>query len=167
MKFCLPIDPSTIPTAQHKGVRVVHGVPMFYKTKALTDFEKRLEGALAPFYPKFRADDGNPVSLYIAYLFPYPKSTPKRDRVDMAYMTQRPDGDNISKAVIDALGDKWAKDRRSGRFFVARRGFFADDAAIANLGISKFRTTGEPGIVITIEEWKPYPNPSQTPTKPL
>ena len=158
MKIELPIDPSTIPTAQEKGVRVVKGVPMFYKKKPLVDFEKTLEALLAPYYPKLRIPDGAPAYVHITYLFPYPESTPKRDRIDMRRMTQRPDGDNISKAVIDALADRWAKDKRTRRFYVSRRGFFKDDAQVNPLVISRFRTTKSPKMVVVVKQIDPHPN---------
>ena len=156
MRIELPIDPAEIPTAQEKGVRVVKGIPMFYKKKPLVVFEKRLQDLLKPAQSvhENRIPDGTPVYLHITYLFGYPKSTPKSRRIDLAPMTQRPDGDNLSKAVIDSLGDKFTKDKLTKKWVILRRGFFADDSAITPLVISKFRTTGQPRIVIVI---KPRP----------
>lgn len=164
MRIDIPIDPSGIPTAQEKGVRVVKGIPMFYKKKPLQDFEKSLESLLAPHYPKLRIPDGEPCYLHITYLYPFPSSMPKRDRIDYTRKTTRPDGDNISKALIDALGDRWAKDKRTRKFYVVRRGFFADDAQVNPLVISRFYTNDPPKIVVEVNAVcktlrKPQPNP--------
>lgn len=164
MKIEIPIDPADIPTAQEKGVRIVKvngkHIPMFYKASALVKFEKRLSAFLAPAMadPKNRIPDNTPVYLHITYLFGYPKSTPKSARRDLAPMTQRPDGDNLSKAVIDQLGDRFTKDKRTRKWVRIRKGFFADDAAITPLVISKFRTTGNPRIVIVVKP-RPDDNP--------
>ena len=159
MRIDIPIDPADIPTAQEKGVRVVKGVPMFYKKAPLVKFESLLEKTLSPLYGKLRIPDGHPASVHITYLFGYPKSTPKRNLVDMARMTKRPDGDNLSKAIVDALGDKYARDKATRRFYIKRRGFFADDGQVNPLVISKFYTTGTPKVVITIKETELLPNP--------
>lgn len=158
MNILLDIDPADIPTAQEKGVRVVKGIPMFYKKAPLQRFEKLLDRLLAPHIakPGARIPAKTPIFLHISYLFGYPKSAPKSSRVDLAPMTERPDGDNMSKAIIDALGDKMAKDRKTNRWVCVRRGFFQDDAAISTLVISKYRTTGKPRVNICISpksEW--------------
>lgn len=158
----LPIDPSHIPTAQEKGVRVVKGVPMFYKKKPLQDFERLLEAVLAPYYPKLRIPDGEPCYVHIRYLYPFPSGTPKCNRVELTRKTTRPDGDNISKAVIDALGDRLAKDKRTRKFYVTRRGFFSDDAAVNPLAISRYYTNGTPKITVDIRQISRTPNKPQS-----
>ena len=165
MTISLPIDPADIPTAQEKGVRVVNGVPMFYKKKPMKDFEDRLELLLKPYYPKLRIPDGEPAFLHIVFLYGYTASTPKKRRIDMLRVTTRPDGDNLSKAIIDACADRWAKDRKTRKFHVVRRGFFRDDAQANPTVISRFRTTGTPRTVIVVKQAErqavsiPQPNP--------
>lgn len=151
MKITLPINPADIPTAQEKGVRVVNGIPMFYKKPPLLKFEKWMKDHLSNLLklPNVRIPDGQAVYLHITYLFPYPKSTPKSQLVDMIPMVQQPDGDNLSKAIIDCLGDEYK--RVGGKKVLVRKGFFANDSAITPLIISKFRTTGEPKVIIVLK----------------
>ena len=134
--------------------------------KAMKEFEDTLESLLAPYYPRLRIPDGEAVFVHVTYFFAYPKSTPKRNLVDGRRMNQRPDGENLSKAIVDALADRWAKDRRTKKFYVARRGLFADDGAVNPLVVSKFRTTGKPKTVIVVKRQidtprKPLTNPYQ------
>ena len=169
MRLDIPIDPSTIPTAQEKGVRILKvkgkSVPMFYKAAALKAFEKQLSDYLTPLYPRLRIPEGKAAYVHITYLFPYPKSTPKRDRIDMARMIRRPDGDNLSKALIDNLCDLYRKDKTTKKWYVSQRRFIPDDGAVNPLVISKFRTTKEPKVVVTIRVQED--NPNLTLTQPL
>lgn len=132
MRIDIPIDPSTIPTAQEKGVRIlkVKGkcIPMFYKEAALKKFEAQLNAFLTPLYPRLRIPEGKAAYVHVTYLFPYPKSTPKRDRIDMVRMVRRPDGDNLSKALIDNLCDLYRKDKATKKWYVAQRRFIPDAA---------------------------------------
>ena len=166
MRIDIPIDPSTIPTAQEKGVRILKvrgkSIPMFYKEAALKKFEARLNAFLTPLYPRLRIPEGKAAYVHVTYLFPYPKSTPKRDRIDMVRMVCRPDGDNLSKALIDNLCDLYRKDKATKKRYVAQRRFIPDDGAVNPLVISKFRTTKEPKVVVTIrvQEDNPKPTPA-------
>ena len=157
MTFSVPIDPTHAPTSQQKGVRVVKGVPMFYKKKPLQDFETAFTKAVDEARRRngnYRIPDGVAIYCHITFLFPYPNGVPKSRRVDMAPMTQRPDGDNLAKAVIDCLGDRFKKQGNS--WILAHEGVFRDDSAITLYVISKFRTTGTPRICVTViprDEW--------------
>ena len=157
MKFTAYIDPATIPTAQQKGVRVVKGVPMFYKKKELVDFEKRFTAIVDEARRangNYRIPKGVPVFLHIAYLFGYPLSTPKRRRIDWEPMPFRPDGENLAKATVDCMGDRFRK--VCGKLVLAHEGIFPDDAAITPYVVSKFRTTGTPRILVRVcarDEW--------------
>lgn len=157
MTFTIPTDPSFAPTSQQKGIRVVKGVPMFYKKKALLDFERLVTHAMDEARGDYRIPDKTPIYLHIVLLFPFPKGCPKSKRVDMSPMTERPDGDNLAKAIIDCLGDRFAKGA-DGRWHLAHEGFFSDDAAITPLVISKFRTTGTPRIIVTVRPRTPTPD---------
>lgn len=152
MTFDLPIDPSEIPTAQHKGVRIVGGVPMFYKKAPLKRLEQRLERMMKDICPSLRVPDGKPAYVHITFLFPYPKSTAKKNRIDLRRMSKRPDGDNLAKAIIDAMGDQFRRDKITRRNILVRRGFFADDGQVNPLVISKFYTTATPRVSITVRE---------------
>lgn len=157
MTITFYFDPTHAPTAQQKGVRVVNGVPMFYKKKPLLDFERDFTRAVDAERAKngnYRIPDGEAVYLHVSFLFGYPHGTPKVRRVDMAPMTSRPDGDNVAKAVIDCLGDRFKKVGNS--WTLVHEGVFRDDSAITPLVISKFRTTGAPRIIVTVlprAEW--------------
>ena len=157
MKITFYFDPTHAPTAQQKGVRVVNGVPMFYKKKPLQDFETAFTKAVDKARREngnYRIPDGVAIYCHITFLFPYPHGVPKARRVDMAPMTQRPDGDNLVKAVIDCLGDRFKKQDNS--WVLAHEGVFRDDSAITSYVISKFRTTGVPRICVNVmprAEW--------------
>ena len=154
MTFDIPMDPAKAPTAQEKGVRVVKGVPMFYKKKALVDFERELTAHIDAQRKGYRIPKGEAVFFHVAFMFSWPLSTPMKRRADWEPMVQRPDGENLTKAVVDCFGDRYRKE--GGRWVVAHEGVFPDDSAIAPLVVSKFRTTGRPRILVRVcprAEW--------------
>ena len=54
-----------------------------------------------------------PVRVYIQAVFPVPKSwskTKKAAALAVEYHAQKPDPDNVGKAVLDALCDRWRDD---------------------------------------------------------
>ena len=151
----IPIDPATVPTAQQKGVRIVHGKPMFYTRKPLRDFMAKVKKCVAAYITAnantgqiVRYADDTPLAVRIAFYFNYPKSTPKCRQHKISWKTTRPDVDNQEKAVMDCLADESAISKH--KRVVIRRGFFADDSQVANHVIRKYYTTGNAGIVVTI-----------------
>jgi Holliday junction resolvase RusA-like endonuclease len=145
VSFRLGVNPADLTTAQEKGVRIirVHGkqMPMFYKKKKALDNEKLLTYAFSPYrFSKPIANDGETaVELKLRYLFPHTSSTPKWKRDELTFMTQRPDADNISKAVVDCM---------------TRLGFWEDDSMV-NFHFSKYRSPN-PCIMVEILTWKQF-----------
>lgn len=86
---------------------------------------------------RVRMIDG-PVSISIVAYFEIPKSATKTRRAEMraglTYPTKRPDGDNICKAVLDALNGL----------------AFKDDAQVCELSISK-RWADEASVRVEIK----------------
>lgn len=69
----------------------VHTAPKYSKyKKALTLMFKRI--------PK-----GDYASIVLEFIFPYPKSTPKKHRIEGSLHRVKPDSDNLCKGVLDAL----------------------------------------------------------------
>lgn len=142
--FTLNINPTVLTTAQEKGVRIItsksgRSFPTFYKKKRLIQNERLLEIALRPHldHDTIMNDGDTAILLEIVYMFPYTTSTPKWKREGLAFMTQRPDADNISKSVVDCM---------------TRIGFWADDSMV-NFKFIKFRFS-VPRIDIKYEVWK-------------
>lgn len=142
-KFRLGINPADLTTAQEKGVRLIKcggkTIPMFYKKARAIQNEKLISLALAPHRPKepIRNDGDTAVELYLTYYFPHASGTPKWKRDQVTFMTQRPDADNLSKAVVDQM---------------TKAGFWDDDSMV-NFKFSKFRSPN-PCIRVEIKTWK-------------
>ena len=77
-----------------------------------------------------------PVSVHIEAFFGVPKSwsQKKRDAYFCKSHTQKPDADNVAKAVLDALCDHWK-----------------DDCQVFRLEVVKF--WGPPQTIITVREY--------------
>lgn len=132
----LDVDPSTFSTAQQKGFDRRSGRFFTKKKVAAT---KRVVALLASPHRRdvlAAIPPGSGIRLQIAYLFAWPKATPKRDLVDGKPMTVGADCDNIHKAVQDALGDA---------------GWWGDDREVSTIVVSKRRTTGRPRVLIAVE----------------
>ena len=75
-----------------------------------------------------------PLALELTMTYPWRKSDPKNIRAEaLKWKTTRPDGDNTTKLVIDALAPR----------------FFVDDSHLCAIHIYKFWGS-EPGIRLTI-----------------
>lgn len=146
--FALNVNPAELTTAQEKGVRIVpfrdrktgktKHMPMFYKKAKSIANEKMLTEALMPHRIRTIQNDGDTsVELYLRYFFPHPSGTPKWKRECLTFMTQRPDADNLSKAVVDVM---------------TKLGFWHDDSMV-NFHFIKYRHP-TPGIKIEIKVWK-------------
>ena len=105
-----------------------------------------LDIALRPFRPKepIRNDGDTAVELRIVYYFPHPSGTPKWKRDQVTFMTQRPDADNLSKAVVDCM---------------TKAGFWDDDSMV-NFNFAKYRSPN-PCIRVEIREWKQTRNKTE------
>ena len=141
-KYEVPIDPSVLTTAQEKGVRIVKGrngkcFPSFFKKAKAVQNEKMLMGVLKKYRPyehPIVKTDNTYIVLSIDYYFPHKSSTPEWKRKFNLPMTNRPDVDNISKAVIDCM---------------TKCGFWEDDSQLS-LRLAKFRSQN-PRIEIGID----------------
>ena len=132
----LSISPTDICTAQQKGVRIVHGKPYFY-TKGVVERSNKLirEAMVAELRQqgvemvtvrelkhgkwnertivKDKIDRGKPVTVSIAYIFPYTSSTRKAEKLKgWCWMLERPDVDTLTKSVLDQPTEigMWAHD---------------------------------------------------------
>lgn len=141
-KFTLDINPADLTTAQEKGVRILtikgKPMPMFYKKAKAKQNEKMLETALKPHLIETIKNDGDTcVELYLRYCFPHASGTPKWKKNCLTFMTQRPDADNLSKAIVDVM---------------TRLGFWHDDSMV-NFHFIKYRCPS-PHISVEIKVWK-------------
>ena len=130
MKFKLKMIPPTA-TAQQKGERVVGGYIHHYKKKNVAAAEAILRDALLPYVPE-KPIENEAISLWVCWMFPYPKSAKKHKPGWYRSKITRPDGDNLNKMLKDVMTDM---------------GFWKDDALISAELVSKVYSD-EPGIVI-------------------
>lgn len=119
--FELDINPAELTTAQEKGVRLIRSggkmIPMFYKKAKAIENERMIDAKLKPLWDgNTVVNDGNTVvELFITYYFPHTKGTPRWKQLEETFMTQRPDADNLSKAIVDRM---------------THIGFFDDDSMV-------------------------------------
>lgn len=135
VRVILPVNPSTLGTAQAKKVsfrtrRIFTNKRVASGMKVVELLARPYRGAVESVVPH-----GSPAFLYVAFYHAYPKGTPKRQLVPNAPMPCGADNDNRIKAPQDAL---------------VKAGWFADDSHITTTLITKRRTLGEPRIVITV-----------------
>lgn len=128
----IPIDPATLPSAQHKGVthdgRVYTKAPVVKATRAIIcllreEHAKRLEKLKGDYQALQRLQDGKrgkPWAVAIEYVYCL-ASTPRRKWG--AAKATRPDLDNLTKLVLDAI-------MLSGVAFV-------DDGQVADMHLTK------------------------------
>lgn len=144
----LSISPTDICTAQQKGVRIVHGKPYFY-TKGVVERSNQLirDAMVAELRQlgvelvtvrelksgkwrertvvKNKIARDKPVTVSIAYVFPYTSSTRKAEKLNgWCWMLERPDVDNLTKSVLDQLTEV---------------GMWVDDSQLIDLRVVKLR----------------------------
>jgi len=88
----------------------VNGRARLYTPKTTVEFEDKVRTAATP---HFNRPISGPVKLRIVAYFPMPKSWSKRRRAEMdgKLHTQKPDKDNVEKAICDGLnGTAWVDD---------------------------------------------------------
>lgn len=127
------LNPDEICTAQQKGCRVIKGRAIHYTKDCVKDSNAKIRSAVetalrdAGFkfrYKQFKANRSNnskyllkkvvdngfpkkkPLEAIIVYKFPFPKTASKK-RLEQSweFMTERPDVDNLTKNLFDALTD--------------------------------------------------------------
>ena len=130
MRFKLKMNPPTA-TAQQKGERICGGYIRHYKKKNVAQAEAILRDALLPYVPA-EPIEGKPISLWVCWMFPYPKSAKKHQPGSSRAKITRPDGDNLNKMLKDVMTDM---------------GFWKDDALIYAELVQKIYND-EPGILI-------------------
>jgi Holliday junction resolvase RusA-like endonuclease len=130
MRFKLKMNPPTA-TAQQKGERICGGYIRHYKKKNVAQAEAILRDALLPYVPA-EPIEGEPISLWVCWMFPYPKSAKKHQPGSSRAKITRPDGDNLNKMLKDVMTDM---------------GFWKDDALIYAELVQKVYSD-EPGIMI-------------------
>ena len=111
-----------IPSATHQKKKLASfaGRARMYDSKDLTSAKQWWTAMLAPHRPQEPLS--GPLWLILTIHYPHNKSTRKRDLQREIPKTSKPDCDNLSKTVTDIM---------------ATLGFFADDAQIAELWVSK------------------------------
>lgn len=142
-EFELPVDPSTLCTAQQKKVSFKHK-RIFTNPKVLRG-EKVIALLAMKYRTPVRSALGNAdgIRLEATYFYPYPKGTPKKRLVDNGLKTNGADLDNVHKSVQDALGPG------NGKSFKGA-GFWDDDRIISTLVLRKRYTTKSPRIEFAI-----------------
>lgn len=118
--------------------RIGKGV-MAYTPETTIEYEKRIRMLYLEEYGKENFE-GKTVSVEITAFFSPPKSTPKKQRINMLrgciFPSKKPDADNIAKIVLDALNG------------VA----YEDDSQVINLSVQK-RYSEEARVFVHIEEF--------------
>lgn len=139
------IDPSTIPTAQQKGVRVVGHRAMFYTKAKVRQGMEALKAEISRHVTsEWRPSPDAALRVRIMFVFGYPKSASKAERSHDSYMTRRPDLDNMVKGLLDAM---------------TQVGVWCDDSQVAEIHAEKIRSSWtKPFIAVTVTEvtevWK-------------
>ena len=129
----LPIVP---PTKTHQNEKIVHigEHAKLADTKELKLVISDYLTLLKPYQPA-RPLTG-PVSLKLAFVWPYRKSEPKKNRIGLIPKTTKPDWDNLAKTLQDVL---------------TRLRFWEDDAQVYSASVDKWWGE-EPQITITVQE---------------
>ena len=110
-------------------------------TTVLRDYEHQVASAaaLAARAQGWRCEKGQPVTLEVAAYFPIAASLSARKCALLLGMphVQRPDGDNVVKAILDG---------------VQKAGVIYDDAQVADLNVSKrWCEAGQERVEVTLE----------------
>lgn len=143
--FTLNIDPAVLTTAQEglrmRSIKSKSGkvFSMMYKSSLLKREEHMLLDLLPKFKPAFcpiKHDRNTMVNLYINYFYPHLKSEPNWMKEELMFMTSRPDGDNLSKPVVDCM---------------VKSGYFEDDSYLS-VKPNKWRSP-HPRIEFRFEVW--------------
>ena len=117
-------------TAQQKGVKIVHGKPMFYEKKEVKEAREQFAEKLQPFAPAEPIEGA--VRIFVEWWF-YSKSHRPN-----TWRTTRPDTDNLQKLLKDTMTDC---------------GFWLDDSQVCWETVrKKWTTAGASALIIKVEE---------------
>ena len=102
-QFYLHFDTMPSGTAQQKGVRIVHGKPMFYEKSEVKTARRLFTLELKPHAPKVPSD--KPIKLTVWFAF-----DTKNKKLWGQYKPTRPDTDNSLKLLKDCMSGLFFKD---------------------------------------------------------
>lgn len=110
-KFTITIPITPVPKARPRFTRYGR----VYTPKATADYEKAIAETWKQATKNFKYDPEQPLYVNLVFGLPIAKSTPKGKAEQMAQgiirHTNKPDADNLAKAVMDALnGVAWEDD---------------------------------------------------------
>ena len=102
-QFYLHFDTMPSGTAQQKGVRIVHGKPMFYEKAEVKTARQMFTLELKPHAPEKPSD--KPIKLTVWFAF-----DTKNKKLWGQYKPTRPDTDNSLKLLKDCMSGLFFKD---------------------------------------------------------
>ena len=102
-QFYLHFDTMPSGTAQQKGVRIVHGKPMFYEKSEVKTARQMFTLELKPHAPEKPSD--KPIKLTVWFAF-----DTKNKKLWGQYKPTRPDTDNSLKLLKDCMTGLFFKD---------------------------------------------------------
>ena len=102
-QFYLHFDTMPSGTAQQKGVRIVHGKPMFYEKSEVKTARQMFTLELKPHAPEKPSD--KPIKLIVWFAF-----DTKNKKLWGQYKPTRPDTDNSLKLLKDCMSGLFFKD---------------------------------------------------------
>ena len=102
-QFYLHFDTMPTGTAQQKGVRIVHGKPMFYEKAEVKTARQMFTLELKPHAPEKPSD--RPIKLTVWFAF-----DTKNKKLWGQYKPTRPDTDNSLKLLKDCMSGLFFKD---------------------------------------------------------
>jgi Holliday junction resolvase RusA-like endonuclease len=133
LELFLPIDPADIPSAQQKGAMVRNGRIMFYEKTRVKQARQAIVQALLTCSNGQRINNLTAYGVLIEYV--YKPKTLKRSEQGTDKVT-RPDLDNISKIMLDAITDShiaWEDDSQASTIVYRKR--FAEEGEEAHTHI--------------------------------
>lgn len=126
LEIFLPLDPQGLPTAQQKGAMFKGGHIVFYEKSKVKSARNAIVGLLlANFDGEVVEHDAYSVTILYVYR---PASIRKRD-YGQPKIT-RPDVDNLTKLVLDAISDShiaWKDDGQVSTLILRKRYAHADE----------------------------------------
>lgn len=132
INLCFPKLPTV--TAQQKGMKIVHGKPMYYEKKRVTEARELFAWKLKPFAPAEPISGA--VRLTVEWFFYSKSHKPNTWRIT------RPDTDNLQKLLKDTMTDC---------------GFWKDDAQVCwETAMKKWTSAGAETLKIRIDELESY-----------
>lgn len=129
LELFLPIDPAELPTAQQKGVKVINGRVMFFETSRVKAARKLIMQSVLDACKDNRLFDCDAYQVTIVYV--YRPATIRRRDYGMPKVT-RPDVDNLTKLVLDAISDShiaWDDDGAVSSLALRKRYAYEDEEA--------------------------------------